>query len=134
MHRRSGDDQAQPIPGIDEAVEDLRSRHRGKREARTTRQNWSLGSACAAIFSDHSLPEGPSRLLGVRNWLPVIRPAKVVPVSMAGDESAEPLLEGSVMSREHPASGQEQQERRGERRPSEGGAGWVRGESKAAGA
>jgi hypothetical protein len=73
-------------------------------------------------------------LLGGPKLAPVIRPAKVVPVSMADDESAEPLLEGSAMSRERPASGQEQQERRGERRPSEGGAGWVRGESKAAGA
>jgi len=116
-------------------VEDLRSRHRGKKvEARTTRRNWSLGSACAAIFCDHSLPEGPSRLLGVSKLAPVIRSAKVVPVSMADDESAEPLLEGSTMSRERPASGQEQQERRGKRRPSEEGAGWVRRESKAAGA
>ena len=63
---------------------------------------------------------------------PVIRPAIVVPVSMADDESAEPLLEGSAMSREHPASGQELQERQGKRRPSEGEAGWVSGESKAA--
>jgi hypothetical protein len=53
---------------------------------------------------------------------------------MADGESAEPLLEGSAMSREHLASGQELQERQGERRPSEGGAGWVSGESKAAGA
>ena len=53
---------------------------------------------------------------------------------MASDESAEPLLEGSAMSREHPASGQKQQERQRERRPSEGEAGWVSGESKAAGA
>ena len=37
---------------------------------------------------------------------------------MASDESAEPLLEGSAMSREHPASGQEQQERQRERPPS----------------
>ena len=36
-----------------------------------------------------------------------MRPAKVVTVSMADGESAEPLLEGSAMSREHPASGQE---------------------------
>jgi hypothetical protein len=79
--------------------------------------------------------EGLSRLLGGGPKLaPVIRPAKVVPVSMADGESAEPLLEGSAMSREHPASGQELQERQRERRPSEGGAGWVRGESKAAGA
>jgi hypothetical protein len=56
-HRRSGDDQAQRIPGIDEAMGDLRSRYRGKRvETRTTRRNWSLGSACTAIFCDHSLP------------------------------------------------------------------------------
>jgi hypothetical protein len=39
-----------------------------------------------------------------------MRLAKVVPVSMADGESAEPLL---VMSREHPTSGQELQERRG---------------------
>jgi hypothetical protein len=90
-------------------VEDLRSRHRGKRvEVRTTRQNWSLGSACAAIFCDHLLPEGPSRLLGGPKLAPVIRLAKVVPMSMADDESPEPLLEGSTMSRERPASGQEQ--------------------------
>jgi len=65
---------------------------------------------------------------------PAISPARVVPVSMADGESAEPLLEGSAMSRERPAGGQEQQERWGERRPSEGGAGWVSGESKVAGA
>ena len=53
---------------------------------------------------------------------------------MADDESAEPLLEGSAMSKEHPASGQEQQERQGERRPSEGGSGMGERESKAAGA
>jgi len=47
--------------------------------------------------------EGLSRLLGGGPKLaPVIRPAKVVPVSMADGESAEPLLEGSAMSREHP--------------------------------
>jgi hypothetical protein len=52
-------------------------------------------------------------LLGSTKLAPVIRPAKVVPASMADEESAEPLLEGSAMSREHPASGQEQQERQG---------------------
>jgi hypothetical protein len=78
--------------------------------------------------------EGPSRLSGSPKLAPVIRPAKVVPVSVVDGESTEPLLEGSAMSREHPVSGQELQERQGERRPSEGGAGWVSGESKAAGA
>ena len=77
------------------------------------------------------LLRGPNRLLGggFPKLTPVIRPAKVVPVSMADGESAELLWEGSTMSRERPASGQEQQERQGERRPSE-----VSRESKAAGA
>ena len=44
-------------------------------------------------------------LLGSTKLAPVIRPAKVVPVSMANEESAEPLLEGSAMGRERPASG-----------------------------
>jgi hypothetical protein len=65
---------------------------------------------------------------------PVIRTAKVVPVNMAGDESAEPLLEGSGdeqgASHERPGAAGAL----GERRPSEGGAGWMRRESKAAGA
>jgi len=47
---------------------------------------------------------------------------------MADGESAELLLEDSAMSRERPASDQELQKRQGERRPSEGGAGWVNGE------
>jgi hypothetical protein len=110
-----------------ESMKLWRSRHRGKRvEARTMRRNWSLGSACAAIFCDHSLPEGPSRLLGGPKLAPVIRPAKVVPVSMAGDESAEPLLEGSGdeqgASRERPGAAGAL----GERRPSEGGAGLLK--------
>jgi hypothetical protein len=43
--------------------------------------------------------------LGGPSLVPVMRPAKVVPVGLADGESAESLLEGSGMSREHPASG-----------------------------
>ena len=52
--------------------------------------------------------EGLSRLLGVSKPAPAMSPAKAVPVSMADGESAEPLLEGSAMSKEHSMSGQGQ--------------------------
>lgn len=116
--------------GIDEGVEDLNNRHRGKRvEARTTIRKWRF----LWPFSAEG-PQAGSFVGGGPKLAPVIRSAKVVPVSMADGESAELLWQGSAMSRERPASGQEQQERQGERRPSEGGAGWGSRESKAAGA
>ena len=68
---------------------------------------------------------------GDRNGLLPTRPAKVVPMSMEGSDSAEPFMRACNGSRERPASGQEQQERRGEQWPRAGG---VSGESKAAGA
>ena len=61
-------------------------------------------------FCDHSLPKGLSRLFEGPKLAPAIRPAKVVPMSMADDESAEPLLEGSTMSRERPTSGMAERE------------------------
>jgi uncharacterized protein YjbI with pentapeptide repeats len=65
---------------------------------------------------------------------PVMRQARVVSVSMADGESAEPLLEGSAVSREHPASGKELQRAPGGVAAERRGAGWVSGKSKAAGA
>jgi hypothetical protein len=73
------------------------------------------GSACAASFCGYSRLRAQAGSWGGPKLAPVMRPAKVVPVSMADGESAEPLLEGSATSREHPASGQELQERQGER-------------------
>jgi hypothetical protein len=64
--------------------------------------------------------------LGGPKLAPAIRPAKVVPVSMADDESAEPLLEGSVMSRERPTSASAARGAAAERR----GSGMAERESK----
>jgi hypothetical protein len=79
-------------------------------------------------------PKWAPALWGDRNGLQPTRPAKVVPMSMAGSDSVELFMRACNGNREHATSGQEQQERRGERWPSAGGAGGVSGRAKRRGA
>src|SRR5271154_1880489 len=93
-------------------------------------ETWDL--LYAARFCDRSscLRAKKQALSGDRNGLLPIRPAKVVPISMEGSDSAELFMRACNGNREHATSSQEQQERRGEQWPSGGGAGGVSGRAK----
>ena len=76
-------------------------------------ETWDL--LYATRFCDRSscLRAKKQALSGDRNGLLPIRPAKVVPISMEGSDSAEPFMRACNGNREHATSSQEQQERRG---------------------
>ena len=75
-----------------------------------------------------SLPEGERQHWGGRNGLQPTRPAKVVPMSVAGSDSGRAIHERCNGNRERATSGQEQQERRGSSGRAEGEPGGLAGE------
>jgi hypothetical protein len=78
-----------------EAVEDLKNRHKREVETTMTIRNWSLAPLAYGEESFlFTLCRGPRKL---RDWLLSSGPAKVVHMSRADDDTAEPLLEASAM-------------------------------------